>query len=110
MIENIKITNFKGIKRCSIDQLARINLFVGKNNSCKSTILEGIYYSLKEIEDSRLREIFGNRTNVFVGMSELWYNYAKEEPIEFKISFGDVALQLAICLNEQNRVTCIPSV
>lgn len=109
MIENVEITNFKGIKHCSIDQLARINLFVGKNNSCKSTILEGIYYSLKEMGDSKLREIFGNRTNVFVGMSELWYNYVKEEPMDFRIGFRDVELQLALTFNKENHLTtCTP--
>ncbi len=108
MIESVKITNFKGIKECSIDQLAQINLFVGKNNSCKSTIVEGIYYSLKEIAESKLHQIFTNRSNVFVGMSELWYNYEIKEPIDFRIGFKDVELQLSLDFQQENRIESTP--
>lgn len=109
MIKDVTIDNFKGIKHCSIDQLAQINLFVGKNNSCKSTILEGIYYCLKEMGDSKLGQIFRSRTNVFAGMSELWYNYAKEkDTIGVCIGFQDSELKLDVTFSdEEKRIICI---
>jgi hypothetical protein len=110
MIREVTIENFKGIKHCSVDHLAQINLFVGKNNSCKSTILEGIYYSLKEMGDSRLNRIFQDRTNVFAGISELWYNYTKErEPISFRISLYNLDLSLDLTYNDENKmISCTP--
>ncbi|WP_462136871.1 AAA family ATPase, partial [Candidatus Mycalebacterium sp.] len=41
--KSIKIENFRGIESLKIDNLERINLFVGKNNCGKTTILESIY-------------------------------------------------------------------
>jgi AAA15 family ATPase/GTPase len=38
--ENIHIQNFRGISELSINDNRMINLFVGKNNACKTTILE----------------------------------------------------------------------
>lgn len=42
MIKNLRIQDIKGLKRCDLLDLGRINVFCGKNNSGKSTILEGI--------------------------------------------------------------------
>jgi AAA15 family ATPase/GTPase len=42
LIKDIKINNFKGIKRGSIENLSNINIFIGPNNSGKSTILESL--------------------------------------------------------------------
>ncbi|MBR7068659.1 MAG: AAA family ATPase [Bacteroidales bacterium] len=41
--KNIKIKNFRGIKNLEIDDLGRVNILVGKNNSGKSTVLEAIF-------------------------------------------------------------------
>ena len=43
MIDNIKINNFRGIHRCSIEGLSQVNLFFGKNNCGKSSLLEGLF-------------------------------------------------------------------
>lgn len=43
MLEKISISNFRGITHTEIDDLKRINLFVGKNNSGKTSILEAIF-------------------------------------------------------------------
>lgn len=107
MIEDISIDNFKGIKHCSVSHLAQINLFVGKNNSCKSTILEGIYYSLKEFSGSELPQIFQKRTNVFSGMSELWFNYVRKEEMSFRIGFHDSDFHMGMAFDEEtSRIRC----
>ena len=107
MITNVALTNFKGIRNCSFDGLGQINLFVGKNNSCKSTILEGVYYSLKEFSESELTQIFQKRTNVFSGMSELWFNYAKKEEISFRIGFDNSDFNMEMSFDEDtNRIRC----
>ncbi len=43
MINSIEIQNFRGIRNCRIDGLARVNLFFGKNNCGKSSLLEGLF-------------------------------------------------------------------
>lgn len=39
----LEIKNFRGIKKLEIEDLSRVNLFMGKNNSGKSSILEAIF-------------------------------------------------------------------
>lgn len=41
--KNIEIKKFRGVDHLKIDDLSRVNLFVGQNNSGKSTILEAIH-------------------------------------------------------------------
>ena len=43
MIDSIKIDNFRGIHRSKIDGLAQVNLFFGKNNCGKSSLLESLF-------------------------------------------------------------------
>ena len=40
--KNIKIKNFRGIDHLKIDDFSRVNVFLGQNNSGKSTVLEAI--------------------------------------------------------------------
>jgi AAA15 family ATPase/GTPase len=42
MLETIKIENYRGINDLEIKDFKRINLLVGKNNSCKTSVLEAI--------------------------------------------------------------------
>ena len=41
--DQLKIENFRGIKSLEIDDLARVNLFVGKNNCGKTSVLESAF-------------------------------------------------------------------
>ncbi|MCK5059394.1 MAG: AAA family ATPase [Candidatus Aminicenantes bacterium] len=43
MYKKIKIENFRGIKSLEIKDPKQFNLIVGKNNSCKTTVLESIF-------------------------------------------------------------------
>ncbi len=42
MINHIRVQEIKGLKQCDLLDLGKINVFCGKNNSGKSTILEGL--------------------------------------------------------------------
>jgi len=42
MLDSLEIRNFKNLKNFRIDKLERVNLFTGKNNTGKSTILEAV--------------------------------------------------------------------
>ena len=51
--KTLKIENFRGIKSLEINDLARVNLFVGKNNCGKTSVLEAAF-SLAAISDPNL--------------------------------------------------------
>jgi AAA15 family ATPase/GTPase len=42
-LREIKISNFRGLENLVIEDLSKVNLFVGKNNSGKTTILEALF-------------------------------------------------------------------
>ena len=42
MLNQLKLTNYRGFKQYSVNDLARVNLFVGKNGSGKTSILEAV--------------------------------------------------------------------
>ena len=42
--QHIQISKYRGIDNVTLDNLERINVFCGKNNSGKSTILKAIFY------------------------------------------------------------------
>ncbi|MCL2282360.1 MAG: AAA family ATPase [Fibromonadales bacterium] len=42
LLKNLRITNFRGFDALEIDGLSKINLFVGKNNSGKTSALEAL--------------------------------------------------------------------
>ena len=41
--KNIEIQNFRGIDQLKVDDFSRVNVFLGQNNSGKSTVLEAIH-------------------------------------------------------------------
>lgn len=44
MLKSLKIENFRGIKELKTDSLRQVNLFFGKNNCGKSSLLEAIFW------------------------------------------------------------------
>ncbi len=43
MLQDLQIRNYRGFKQLTIDNLGRINLVVGKNNSGKTSLLEALF-------------------------------------------------------------------
>ena len=43
MLERLRIRNYRGFTDLGIDRLSRINLFTGRNNSGKTTLLEALF-------------------------------------------------------------------
>jgi AAA15 family ATPase/GTPase len=62
--QRIKIEHFRGIQTLEVNELKRINLFVGKNNSGKSALLEAVFllsglYPRNIFKIDSFRDIFG---------------------------------------------------
>jgi len=105
MLQHIKIQNFKGIKSCKVKDLRKINLFIGKNDSGKSTILEAAYYSLLEYYSAGLQKIMARRTNVFTSGSELWFKYEVAKPIVLSTRINGMRLNLTLRISG-NEIHC----
>lgn len=106
MIEQINIKNYRGIAQGEISGLTDINIFIGRNNSGKSTLLEAFYlmgagnqfdpliYLLKDPNQKRMLtrlNILGSRRNEYYPgfPNTLWYKYNQNEKIEINLSFDN---------------------
>lgn len=107
MFTRLEIQNFKGIQTCEVKDLRRINLFIGKNDSGKSTILEAAYYIFQELYDPpQLDGIMSRRTNVFTGGSELWFRYNTDYSIVISAWFNSLRLMWRLVwLEEEKQVS-----
>ena len=56
MITDLHIKNFRLFEEFKIDNLARVNLIVGKNNVGKSTLLEAVQLLVRQGSPSALFE------------------------------------------------------
>ena len=65
MLKSVKIENFRGFKSFELQQLGRINLLVGENNSGKTSILEAIKLLCSRCNLEILRERMNNRSEYF---------------------------------------------
>ena len=82
MLRSLEIQNFKGIKQGKIDDLAQVNILVGRNNSGKSTILDALILLRSAIigqdylEENGIQQILSRRVDRGRGnfnYDELWY-------------------------------------
>lgn len=104
MLTKMSIRNFKGIKTCEVKDLRRINLFIGKNDSGKSTILEATYYMLQELSTRpQLSLIMSRRTDAYTGASELWFKYRTGFPIIISVCFDSLRLNWTMTWSEEHK-------
>lgn len=74
MFKSITIKNLRAITELHVDNLAQVNLFVGKNNCGKTTILESLFFLIGATNPSLVVNV-----NTFRGLgamsNELWPTY-----------------------------------
>ena len=58
MYSSFRVQNFRGFKDLRLDDLARVNLIAGKNNTGKSALLEAILTYTGEYDSSILLRHF----------------------------------------------------
>ncbi|HVB02885.1 MAG TPA: AAA family ATPase [Chitinophagaceae bacterium] len=83
----LTIKNFRGIRNCTISNLTRVTLILGKNNSGKSSILEAIFLlsgagnPLFAVNVDNFRGLIHNENNDF---RFIFYNLSEHSKIEIK--------------------------
>lgn len=104
MISNINIQRLRGISQCSVNNLGKINLFVGHNNCGKSTFLEAIflltggtlpinYQKINDLRNCRLKNGEDFRYN--------FYGEQIDEPISISADSNNGHQKLDIIYSEQ---------
>jgi len=106
VLKALGIHNFRGIKEGEIKGLSQVTVFIGKNNSGKSTILEALYLASAAFNpEDHLSPIVRTtytskycqkivylitRRHLENAYAEgLWYGYDIEKPIKITLTFSD---------------------
>lgn len=92
-IKNINIENFRGIDHLTIEDFSRVNVFLGQNNSGKTTMLEAIAMLMsmsnpdvpQAINAVRARKPFSN----FIDVQYFFNNLDVTTPPEVKAELSD---------------------
>lgn len=91
MIDRIKIENFKCLENFEINNVKRINLIGGRNNSGKSTILEALFFFFDRLaSDNTLKHLaWRGIQNIELDAEKLWTplfnNFDMSKDIRVKI-------------------------
>ena len=74
MLRDLTVQNYRCFDNFHIDGLEQVNLFVGNNNSGKTSLLEAIYLLVNSDKKATLMEIIDNRTTYFFDDDTLFYS------------------------------------
>ncbi len=94
MLRTVKIENFRGFRSFELQNLGRLNLLVGKNNSGKTSILEAIQFLCSRNNPKPLLNAMKNRGEYFLSddikavrdIRHLFYNREIEPGSQFSVS------------------------
>jgi AAA15 family ATPase/GTPase len=93
MLKSLKIENFRCFPSFELNKLGRVNLLVGKNNSGKTSILEGVHLFKNPKKISCLGEMLSSRGEYVIEGSEeefdirhLFYGHEFDLASEFSIT------------------------
>ncbi|MBD2386276.1 AAA family ATPase [Cylindrospermum sp. FACHB-282] len=117
MLKSVKIENFRCFKSFELQQLGRINLLVGENNSGKTSILEAIQLLCSRTDLDPLADVMTNRGEDLrsdegkedrqLDIRHLFYGHEIEPGSKFSISGLDdktlESLDVSIAMLRQNN-------
>ena len=91
-LKNLTISNFRGFDTLEMNDFSQINLFVGKNNSGKTSILESIFLLMgmsNPILPSNVNQVRGLNIASTKHLKYLFHNLKTENKPSFMGKFGD---------------------
>ncbi|MEH2371317.1 AAA family ATPase [Nostoc sp.] len=118
MLKTIKIENFRSFQSFELQQLGRVNLLVGKNNSGKTSILEAIQLLCSRNNLDSLLQTMTNRSEYFfdderserrlrlaqdLDVRHLFYGHEIEQGSKFSITGinGNIKEELVVSIEER---------
>ena len=107
--KNIEIKNFRGIEYLKIDDLSRVNVFLGQNSSGKSSVLEGLLLMLGMSNPDLPQNINSIRArgySSFMDLGYMFHNYNLKVKPEFSSEMYDgsnryLALEMTYTFDEK---------
>lgn len=81
MLRTIRIQNFRGFRSFELNNLGRLNLLVGTNNSGKTSVLEAIQLLCSRNNLEPLREVMNSRGESF------WAEHKRERELDIRHLF-----------------------
>lgn len=99
-LKNIYIENFRGLKENHLKNLGKLNVLVGKNNTCKSTFLEAIHLGYSPFGNSFM-PIFKRRGEKYPICIDYLFN---SEPNEVKIHIESNSVKLNIKFKNEKSI------
>ena len=98
MYKSFRVQNFRGFRDLQLDDLARVNLIAGKNNSGKTSLLEALFIHSGEYNASRLLRVPATRF-YRPRLREGWLSYRKDSNIpSWNILFHNFEVEKSISL------------
>lgn len=97
LITGLEIDNFRCFEKLRVDGLTRINLFVGKNNSGKTALLEAVeavvsvdsplilYRASMDRGESRIRRGAGGEDSLLIDVRRWFYGHPLDEGTSFSL-------------------------
>ena len=73
--KNLEIKNFRGIEHLTIDDFARVNVFLGQNSSGKSSVLECLLLSMGMSNPDLPQMVNSIRSRSYSGFADLTYMF-----------------------------------
>lgn len=109
--KNIEIKNFRGIEHLTIDDFSRVNVFLGQNNSGKSSVLECLLLLMGMSNPDLPQNINTIRSRNFSGFTDLGYmfhNYNLKVKPEISSELFDktkrhLALEMTYIFDEKSQ-------
>ncbi|MHB9292265.1 putative ATP/GTP phosphatase [Hollandina sp. SP2] len=92
LLQDVTITNFRGFDFLELEGLSKVNLFVGKNNSGKTSILEALFLLIgmsNPALPNRINQIRGLNGTAAKQLDYLFYGLKRENMPLFSARFSD---------------------
>jgi len=101
--DTLEIISYKAFKNFKIDKLNKINIFVGLNNSGKTSLLEAVYMLTKQNDISSILKLIQLK-NKLDKLSSKWLNKIFTKNIEIKGRFNNLRTSVKMEKFEANNM------
>jgi AAA15 family ATPase/GTPase len=92
----VTIENYKAFKNVEVKNLRQINLFAGVNNAGKSTLLEAIFFLVKQNDVFSFFDMYRRRGKFTNTLPTIWLHENLQESIDFSGKFNNQFTNLKI--------------